>query len=188
MNARASYLLCVLALAAAPACSGDDSDTNATTHDSHTTSTGTDTHDSHTSGTDTHGTDTHADTDTDTDTGGVDVDEYMDGITKASDAGAFTVSLTSDPSPPIKGVNTWTLMITDGGGAGVEGGTITVTPWMPAHGHGSNSEAVVTADGGGQYTVTPVDLHMAGVWDTTIAIDDGMAMDEVHFVFDIPEA
>ena len=112
----------------------------------------------------------------------------MDGITKASDAGAFTVALTSDPSPPIKGVNTWTLMITDGGGAGVEAGTVTVTPWMPAHDHGSNSVAEVTVDGGGQYTVTPVDLHMAGVWDTTITIDDGMAMDEVHFVFDIPEA
>ncbi len=97
------------------------------------------------------------------------------------------VALTSEPGPPMKGVNAWTLMISDHAGADAEDAEVIVTPYMPEHGHGSQSDAVVTVDGGGQYTVTPVDLHMAGVWDSTIEITHGGMTDEVHFVFDIEE-
>jgi len=136
---------------------------------------GCDDHDDH----DSH--DSHGD-----ESGDADVDEYSAGLTKDSEAGHFSVELTSEPGPPVKGVNTWTLMVL-GHGSAAEGAEVEVTPYMTEHGHGSNSEAVVTDDGAGQYTVTPVDLHMAGVWDTTIAITHGGMSDEVHFVFEIEE-
>lgn len=151
--------LVALALVA-PACAGDDS---GGTHDTHGTDTG-------------------------TDTGGAEVDTYSDGMMKTSANGHFMIALTSDPGPPVKGDNTWTLVITDHEGADLEGGTVVVTPWMPAHGHGSTNTAVVSDMGGGAYEATPVTLQMAGTWDTTIEISGNGMTDEVHFVFEIPEA
>ena len=117
-------------------------------------------------------------------TGDVQTDEYMDGITKETESGLFTVKLTSEPSPPVMGVNTWILEVRDDAG-GVEDALITVTPYMPEHGHGSNSVTSVSEDSGGMYHASPVELHMKGVWDTTITIEKDGQSDSVHFVFDI---
>lgn len=117
-----------------------------------------------------------------------DPDTYLDsGITKASDDDAFMVTLVSDPAPR-KGMHTWELAVMqhdDAGGdaAMVEGATITVEPWMPEHGHGSDSEAVVEDVGQGRYVADPVELQMRGTWDTTITIVQGDVTDTVHFVF-----
>ncbi len=119
--------------------------------------------------------------------GDLEADDYSEGMVKDCDAGQFSVALSSEPGPPEKGVNTWTLEVSDHSGAAVEGATLTVTPTMPEHGHGSQSLADVTDEGGGQYTVTPVDLHMAGLWDVEITIDGGDTSDRVHFVFEIAE-
>ncbi len=114
----------------------------------------------------------------------IETDDYVDGLTKDTENGMFTVKLTSEPSPPIKGMNMWMFEVSDAAG-GVEGANITVEPWMPEHGHGSDSQASVSEQSAGMYHANPVDLHMAGVWDTTITIEKDGQSDSVHFVFNI---
>ena len=65
--------------------------------------------------------------------------------------------------------------------------TITVTPFMPDHGHGTSVRAVVTAQPDGSFSVTPLYLFMAGVWRVTIAVgvgaSDAGASESVAFFF-----
>lgn len=114
-------------------------------------------------------------------------DEYKaGGITKMTDDGHFMVTLVSDPEPPSKGFNTWTLTIMNHEEQSmVDGAMVTIEPWMPEHGHGSDSEATVEAMGQGDYVCETVELQMLGTWDTTVKITHGEMSDEVHFVFDI---
>jgi hypothetical protein len=57
------------------------------------------------------------------------------------------------------------LVITDAAtGAPVEGLTISMTPWMPAMGHGTCCTPVFTDNGGGRYVSTAVSLFMPGEW------------------------
>ena len=96
-------------------------------------------------------------------------DIYTAGLAKP--AGTLSVKLLdSDPGPPIKGTNTMMLEVLDPGGQPVDGATITVTPWMPDHGHGSAVKPAVTALGGGKYSVANVYLVMAGLWQIKVDV------------------
>src|SRR5690606_21035119 len=53
------------------------------------------------------------------------------------------------------------------GGHGGTGPTMRVEPWMPAHGHGSPSEVVVTPLGGGEFEMD-VHFSMSGYWELTV--------------------
>lgn len=112
-------------------------------------------------------------------------DEYtIGGITKMTDGGHYMVALVSDPEPPSKGMNTWVLTVMRHEDMSmVDGATVEIEPWMPDHGHGSDSVAVVEAMGQGDYRSQTVSLQMLGTWDTTVTITDGDMTDEVHFVF-----
>jgi hypothetical protein len=82
-------------------------------------------------------------------------DIYTAGLTKP--AGAVNVKIVeAAPGPPEKGRNALTIAITDAGGQPVDGATVTVTPFMPDHGHGSAVKPIVTAAGGGNYAVSEV--------------------------------
>ena len=132
-------------------------------------------------GHDEHG-DEHGDGDGDGD-GDLDPEPYMDGMNKAG--AHFDVSLTADPAPPAMGESTWTLEINHHMAA-AEGLSVEVTPFMPAHGHGSD-EVTVSDDGEGVYTATGVNLFMEGVWDTTVKVSSDEHEDEFHFVFEVQE-
>jgi hypothetical protein len=103
---------------------------------------------------------------------------YQPGLAFASAAGTYTVKLlVSDPGPPVKGNNTWTLEVDDATGAPVDGLALDASGYMPDHMHGT-TPMVVTAAGSGSYTVAPVYLYMSGVWQVTVnlvgaAIDAG---------------
>src|SRR5262245_50012494 len=87
----------------------------------------------------------------------------------ASKAGTYmAVIQTVSPDPAIKGTDTMTVQIVDGTGAPVDGLTMKATPYMPDHTHGTSVKAVVTAGGGGMYTITPLYLYMAGYWEITL--------------------
>jgi YtkA-like len=87
-----------------------------------------------------------------------------DGTLKASFVGAM-------PAPPEKGLNTWTLQLTDGGGNAVSGAAVTVDPWMPDHGHGSSIvPQVMPMSSAGTYQVTLLDLFMPGIWQVTFDV------------------
>jgi hypothetical protein len=96
---------------------------------------------------------------------------YQPGMHVTSSAGTFTIKLLgSVPGPPVKGNNTWTVEIDEAGsGAPLDGIDLSVMPWMPDHGHGTTPVAV-TAAGSGTYTLAPVYLYMAGLWQIRLSI------------------
>jgi hypothetical protein len=110
-------------------------------------------------------------------------DTYVAGLSKsASNLSVRIVDAT--PAPPAKGTNAITLQVLDAGSRPLDGATITVTPFMPDHGHGSAVAPIVTAAGDGRYSVTKVYLAMAGLWRLTIAVaQPGGGTSEVAFAF-----
>jgi hypothetical protein len=89
------------------------------------------------------------------------------------------------PAPPAKGTNAMTLELTDAGGKPIDGATITVTPFMPDHAHGSAVTPVVAPAGPGRYSVTKVYLPMAGLWRITVSVQaaSGAPVQDAVFQF-----
>ncbi len=115
---------------------------------------------------------------------------YMPDLAKTSAMGAFHVTMVvSEPGPPIIGNSAWIFDVTDAKGAPVLGATLASKPWMPDHGHGTSVKATPTEMGNGRYTLFPLYLFMAGLWETTITITakDGTA-DTVVFSFCLAES
>mgnify|MGYP001552691117 CR=1 FL=1 len=98
--------------------------------------------------------------------------------------GVFETKLmASDPAPPDRGNNTWTVAVSDASGPPVTGATIDVKPYMPDHGHGTPIIATVTDKGDGSYLITPVNLFMVGLWQVTLTIDQAGKSDQVVYDF-----
>jgi hypothetical protein len=114
------------------------------------------------------------------------VDSYAPNLVKASASGHLKVTLvSSDPVPPSVGTNTWKIHVADGAGAPMAASGITIASFMPDHGHGSSVKAVITDNGNGDYTVTPLYLFMPGVWRITFALPatDAAPAEQVQFFF-----
>jgi YtkA-like len=111
-------------------------------------------------------------------------DTYAAGMSKT--AGSLSVKLVeSKPGPPIKGTNAMTFEVRDTAGQPVDGATLTVTPWMPDHAHGTPTKPVVTPAGGGVYNVEKIYLPMAGLWQIKVAVQPagGGPLQETTFQF-----
>jgi hypothetical protein len=113
-------------------------------------------------------------------------ESYRAGMEKTGKQGALVFRLLeSQPGPPQKGDNTWTLSIQNSGAAPLPGATVTVTPFMPDHGHGSPIRAEVSElampAGGGQYRVFPINLFMPGLWQITVAAQASGVSDSAVF-------
>lgn len=114
---------------------------------------------------------------------------YLAGLEKPGKQGSLVFRLIeSQPGPPQKGDNVWTLAIKNSSGSAQPAATVSVTPFMPDHGHGSPIKAEVselaTPAGGGQYRVSPVNLFMPGLWQITVAAQTtGGASDSAVFAF-----
>jgi hypothetical protein len=99
------------------------------------------------------------------------VDTYVANLAKTSTSGALKVTLMgSDPVPPARGTNAWTVKVEDGSGNAIPDAALEVTPFMPDHGHGTSVRPVITPKGDGTYTIDPLYLFMPGVWRITIAL------------------
>lgn len=113
---------------------------------------------------------------------------YVVGLEHVGTSGALNFRLMSAmPAPPAFSKNTWIVQINamSSGvvGAPVAGATITVTPFMPDHQHGTlrvNIEAMPEA---GQYRLTPIDMWMAGLWEVTINAQAGAVRDTTVYRF-----
>jgi hypothetical protein len=106
-------------------------------------------------------------------------DEFMIGLSKSGQSVTATF-VSAEPAPPIKGDNTWTVMLSDP--------TASITaaiPFMPDHEHGTAVEAVVSATANpGEYVIEPVNLFMSGLWEITLDIStQAGTTDEVVFAF-----
>jgi hypothetical protein len=120
-------------------------------------------------------------------------DTFVVGLEKAGTNGALDFKMMSaTPAPPARGDNTWIFQINEmtSGVVGnpVSGATLQVTPFMPAHQHGSPIQVQITPlPDAGQYQLNPVNLWMPGVWETTIrATTTAQASDTVVYRFCIP--
>jgi hypothetical protein len=86
--------------------------------------------------------------------------------TVRSTSGALNVAVHAETGHgPARGVNAFRFVITDAGGAPVDGLLLTIIPWMPDMGHGSSVTPTVTAQGGGAYVISEVYFAMPGRWD-----------------------
>lgn len=78
-----------------------------------------------------------------------------------------------NPSTPAKGLNAFTLSVRDEAGAPLSGLTLTVEPFMPAHGHGTSPAtftAVAVEGAEGAYRFEGVNLIMAGLWELRLSV------------------
>jgi hypothetical protein len=116
-------------------------------------------------------------------------DTFVVGLDHVGKNGVYDFKLMDAmPAPPIRGNNSWVLQVSamNAGvvGAPVDGATIKVTPFMPAHQHGTGVTAEITPTGvAGQYTLSPVNLWMQGVWETTIRATVDASTDTTVFKF-----
>jgi hypothetical protein len=94
----------------------------------------------------------------------------------------------TEPAPPSKGDNTFTVSVRDEAGMAFTG-ELSAKAKMPDHGHDSPSVPSVTFDAdSATYTIRPLNLFMAGVWQVTLSATDGAAettapLDSVSFYF-----
>ncbi len=119
-------------------------------------------------------------------------DTFVVGLEKIGDGAVLDFKLMSaNPAPPARGDNTWILQINamTGGAVGAPstGASMTVTPFMPDHQHGTPSEVSVMAmPDAGQYQLSPVNMWMPGLWETTITATSATGTDTVVYRFCIP--
>lgn len=108
-------------------------------------------------------------------------DTFTVGLEKAGVNGAVDFKLMSiDPAPAVRGNNTWIVqlnsMVSGVVGSPMDGATISASPFMPAHQHGSPITPTISATGTpGEYMITPINLWMPGVWQTTLTVTSGTA-------------
>lgn len=95
--------------------------------------------------------------------------------------------MSATPAPPGFSDNTWVVQISamSGGvvGAPASGASLTVTPFMPDHAHGTLRVDVQPMSDAGQYKLSPITLWMAGLWEITIDATAGAARDSTVFRF-----
>ena len=106
--------------------------------------------------------------------------------TLTSDGGKLLIALRSAPYQPLSpGLESIELVVTDAStGAPVNGLSITMTPWMPAMGHGADTTPVLTALGQGRYVFTDVSLFMPGEWQLRTQFS-GQVTDSVEPTFSV---
>lgn len=108
---------------------------------------------------------------------------YAAGMKQGGDGNKLSFQLvSSDPGPPLRGTNVWELKVLDTANQPVTGATLTVTPFMPEHGHGSQVVPTITADGD-SYKITNLYLFMPGLWKVTIQATNGATTDSAAFTF-----
>lgn len=91
--------------------------------------------------------------------------------------GHYALQVEHQPDPPATGDATLLVQILDAAdGALLTGSTLTVTPWMPDHGHGVMEDPVVVEDEG-LYTVEFA-YSMPGTWELTFEVDGALGLDQ----------
>lgn len=116
---------------------------------------------------------------------------YAPNLSVTSPSGRRFILMQSDPAPPAKGTDTWTMRVQDSSGTTLPSLPLWIDPnmgvWMPDHGHGPSVHASVTANGDGTYTVAPLYFFMPGVWRVTIkSAPDAGPNDSAIFYFCVP--
>jgi hypothetical protein len=116
------------------------------------------------------------------------VDAYDAGLVKTGQAGVAQIEIvSSNPAPPARDDNTWSIQLRDAAGAPLDG-SVSLSLDMPDHGHLSPTTPTITAGAGaGAYTIDSINLFMPGVWRIQFnvygAADAAAPIDVVTFYF-----
>ena len=111
-------------------------------------------------------------------------DAFAVGLHKHGVAESLDFAVVSTtPAPPARGDNTWVVQVNAiASAAPVAGATVTATPFMPDHSHGTPIKVnVVATPTAGQYQLSPINLWMPGYWEITIHAAQGAADDSAVF-------
>jgi len=97
--------------------------------------------------------------------------------------GPFEGTLMIDPSPPQVGQHHVVVVLSSDpeGQEPLEGAKVRLSPWMPAHGHGSTDVEAVEAEPG-VYVADDVWLNMPGIWDLRVHVDANDAAEQGDLV------
>ena len=111
-------------------------------------------------------------------------DDFVVGLQKTGESGKLVFALMSaTPAPPARGDNEWILQLTSAA-APVQGAAMVVTPFMPDHQHGTPTTVTIEPTATpGQYKLTPVNMWMPGLWETTIKASANGDQDQAVFRF-----
>jgi hypothetical protein len=90
--------------------------------------------------------------------------------TVTSSDGVVTIAVRWSWSPPVVGYDAAELTLTDAAGAPMTGDTLSIVPWMPAHGHGASVAPTVNETSPGVYVAAPLDFYMSGSWQLLTTI------------------
>ena len=118
--------------------------------------------------------------------GGLGADVYIAGMEQVGADGVFRVALIeSSPIPQDLTLYTWLIEVRDADGNPVEGAAVVAEPTMPDHGHGTFPITTpgVAAEGVGRFTLSDMDLFMAGVWRVELRVSVGDLTDTIRFHF-----
>ncbi len=91
-----------------------------------------------------------------------------------------------DPDPPRAGQTDYMVTLTDPDGAPIEGATLDIEPWMPAHGHGTRREPEVHDMGSGHYHAI-IYYNMGGHWEITVEVETASMRDTFVFPQEVLE-
>ena len=116
-------------------------------------------------------------------------DTFTSGLERLGDAGKLGLTFrTATPAPPQRGLNDWTVSVSDSHGLAVAGCQLDVGLFMPAHGHSAPKAPVVSPGAGaesGTYAVADANFFMPGLWEVTFDLTCGTVTDQVKFAFEI---
>lgn len=91
---------------------------------------------------------------------------YAPGMAATASDGVRVIVVEALPAPPERFVNTWSLQVQGPNGQPVTDASLSVTAFMPDHGHGSPSPPVIEpGEELGDFTMGPFDLWMPGIWE-----------------------
>lgn len=87
------------------------------------------------------------------------------------------------PAQPAVGDNVWSLRLDDAAHQPVTGlaASMTVTPFMPEHGHGTPVSVGVRETEPGEYELAPVNTFMPGLWQIRLEFTHADAPERFEF-------
>jgi YtkA-like len=98
--------------------------------------------------------------------------------TATSKGGQLLIDIRWSWSPPVVGYDASEMTITDRTGAPATGLTLTIVPWMPAHGHSASVAPTVSETSPGVYVAAPLDFYMSGTWQLLTTITGTGSIDD----------
>jgi hypothetical protein len=104
-------------------------------------------------------------------------------------ASSGDVAITATPSADVhRGANNFTLKLAVGAtplGAS-QHTVVTVSPWMPAMGHGAPYDPTVTDKGSGTFSVDDAEFEMPGTWELRVKVTSDIGSGSSSFKYDVP--